>query len=91
MRRWLTTQKRKVLKYINEMEEGEFRKRIQFMYGGRLRRIKFLYNGKNVESVLDRLPTAKIIEKTEEGFVITAEVFGDGGDMWIRSHGNRLN
>lgn len=76
--------------YKDRFEEGEFRKRIQFMYGGRLRRIKFLYKGKNVESVLDRLPTAKIIEKTEEGFVITAEVFGDGIDMWVRSQGDMV-
>lgn len=76
--------------YKDRFEEGEFRKRIQFMFGGRLRRIKFLYKGKNVESVLDRLPTAKIIEKTEEGFVITAEVFGDGVDMWVRSQGDMV-
>lgn len=73
--------------YRDRFEEGEFRKRIQFMYGGKLRRIKFLYKGVNPEAVLDRLPTAKIFEKTDEGYVITAEVFGDGVDMWIRSQG----
>jgi hypothetical protein len=57
------------------------------MYGGRLRNIKFRYTGKNVEAVLDRLPTAKILEKDDSGYVITAEVFGDGIDMWIRSQG----
>lgn len=71
--------------YRDRFEEGEFRKRIQFMYGGKLRRIKFLYTGVNPEAVLDRLPTAKIIEKTDKGYVITAEVFGDGVDMWVRS------
>ncbi|MCM1480597.1 MAG: WYL domain-containing protein, partial [Muribaculaceae bacterium] len=74
--------------YRDRFEEGEFRKRIQFMYGGRLRRIKFLYKGVNPEAVLDRLPTAKVIEETDEGFVITAEVFGDGVDMWVRSQGD---
>ncbi|MCM1022638.1 MAG: WYL domain-containing protein [Prevotella sp.] len=74
--------------YSDRFEEGEFRKRIQFMYGGRLRRIKFLYKGVNPEPVLDRLPTAKVIEKTDKGFVITAKVFGDGVDMWIRSQGD---
>ncbi len=73
--------------YRDRFEEGEFRKRIQFMYGGKLRRIKFLYRGVNPEAVLDRLPTAKIIEKTNKGYFITAEVFGDGVDMWIRSQG----
>ena len=44
--------------YSSRFEEGEFRKRIQFMYGGKLQRVKFKYTGDNVESVLDRLPTA---------------------------------
>ena len=61
------------------------------MYGGKLRRIKFIYKGKNVESVLDRLPTAKILEKNDSGYVISAEVFGDGVDMWVRSQGDMVN
>lgn len=73
--------------YSDRFEEGEFRKRIQFMYGGKLRRIKFLYKGKNIEAVLDRLPTAKVIGENDSGYVITAEVFGDGVDMWVRSQG----
>lgn len=73
--------------YRDRFEEGEFRKRIQFMYGGRLRRIKFIYKGRNVDAILDRLPTAKIIEHNDGGYIITAEVFGDGVDMWIRSQG----
>lgn len=71
--------------YKDRFEEGEFRKRIQFMYGGRLRKIKFIYKGKNVDAVLDRLPTAKILEKVSDGYIISAEVFGDGVDMWVRS------
>ncbi len=76
--------------YRDRFEDGEFRKRIQFMYGGKLRRIKFLYRGGNPEAVLDRLPTAKVIEKNNDGYVITAEVFGDGVEMWIRSQGDRV-
>ena len=74
--------------YKDRFEEGEFRKRIQFMYGGKLRRIKFRYTGRNVEAVLDRLPTAKILEKDDAGYLLTAEVFGDGIDMWVRSQGD---
>ena len=73
--------------YKDRFEEGEFRKRIQFMVGGRLRRIKFWYKGQAVEAILDRLPTAKIIRETEQGLLIEAEVFGDGVDMWLRSQG----
>lgn len=79
-----------VVPYKDRFEEGEFRKRIQFMYGGRLRHIRFLYTGKNVEAVLDRLPTAKILQHDDEGYLLTAEVFGDGIDMWIRSQGEQI-
>ena len=43
-----------------------------------------------MEAILDRLPTAHIIRKDENGILITAEVFGDGVDMWIRSQGNMI-
>lgn len=76
--------------YKNKFEEGEFRKRVQFMYGGKLRVIRFKYKGKNPEAVLDRLPTSKIIAQDEDGYTITAEVFGDGVDMWIRSQGDLI-
>lgn len=76
--------------YRERFEEGEFRKRIQFMYGGKLRRIKILYKGVNPEYILDRLPTARIVKKNDKGFIITAEVFGDGVDMWIRSQGDLI-
>lgn len=73
--------------YRDRFEEGEFRKRIQFMYGGKLRSIRFVYKGCSVEAVLDRLPTAQIIAKRPDGYLISAEVFGDGVDMWLRSQG----
>ena len=76
--------------YQNRFEEGEFRKRVQFMYGGKLQKIKFYYKGPNIEAVLDRLPTAKILKQDEKGFLITAEVFGAGIEMWIRSQGEMV-
>lgn len=77
-----------IMPYQNRFEEGEFRKRVQFMYGGKLQKIKFWFHGDSVEAVLDRLPTAKIIEQGEKGYLITAEVFGKGVDMWLRSQGD---
>ena len=76
--------------YEKRFEEGEFRKRIQFMYSGRLQKIKFWYKGKSIEAVLDRLPTAKVIEENEAGYLVSAEVFGDGLDIWLRSHGDAV-
>ncbi len=74
--------------YKDRFEEGEFRKRIQFMYGGKLRKVKFRYTGFSVEAVLDRLPTAQILSEEDGVYTITAEVFGDGIDMWLRSQGD---
>lgn len=76
--------------YKDRFEEGEFRKRIQFMYGGKLRKVKFEYSGYSVEAVLDRFPTAKIISEEDGKYVISAEVFGDGIDMWLRSQGDNI-
>jgi hypothetical protein len=47
--------------------------------------VKFTYSGYSVEAVLDRLPTAKIIEEHDGVYTITAEVFRDGIDMWMKS------
>lgn len=76
--------------YAERFEEGEFRKRIQFMHGGRLRKIKFKYKGNSLDSILDRLPTAEIAGEEKDGVIIKAEVFGDGVDMWIRSQGEKI-
>ena len=73
--------------YSSRFEEGEFRKRIQFMYGGKLQRIKFKYFGSDIDSVLDRLPTAKILKEEKGVYTVSAEVFGKGIDMWLRSQG----
>ena len=60
------------------------------MFGGKLKRVRFKYKGYSIEAILDRLPTAKI-EKEEDGkYIISAEVFGDGIDMWLRSQGRNI-
>lgn len=76
--------------YKDRFNEGEFRKRVQFMYSGPLRKVKFEYTGQSIESVLDRLPTAEIVSKDTEKYVIRAEVYGEGIDMWLRSQGESV-
>lgn len=76
--------------YASRFEEGEFRKRVQFMYGGKLQNLKFKYSGPSIEAVLDRLPTANIVEKCADGWIVTAEVFGKGIEMWLRSQGDYI-
>ena len=73
--------------YRERFEEGEFRKRVQFMYGGRLERIRFRYTGLFLEAVLDRLPTAEVVAQDESGWTLSAEIFGKGIEMWLRSQG----
>ena len=80
--------------YLERFEDGEFRKRVQFMLSGKLRTVKFEYTG-ILEVVQDRLPTAEVIEqsKMEDGtekYIIIAEVYGNGIDMWLRSQGDKV-
>ena len=76
--------------YSSRFEEGEFRKRIQFMYGGKLQKVKFRYIGPDIDAILDRLPTAQILDETDGVYIVSAEVFGKGIDMWIKSQGDSV-
>lgn len=76
--------------YGDRFEEGEFRKRVQFMYGGKLQKVKFKYCGADVDAILDRLPTAKILDEEEGVYTISAETFGKGIEMWFRSQGDLI-
>lgn len=76
--------------YCNRFEEGEFKKRVQFMYGGKLKKVKFRYNGYDIDAILDRLPTAIVKSKDGEGYIVETEVFGEGINMWLRSQGDMV-
>lgn len=66
-------------------EEGEFRKRVQFMQTGRLEHVEFRFWGASLDAMLDRLPNAQIIHQDESGSVLQATVFGRGIKMWLLS------
>lgn len=55
------------------------------MYGGKLRKVKFKYSGLSIENVLDKLPTAKILNEKDGIYTMRAEVYGEGFKMWARS------
>jgi len=76
--------------YTNRFQEGLFRKQVQFMTGGRLRRIKFIYKGSSIEAVLDKIPTAKAKEIDKNIYEIKAEVFGNGIDRWMFGQGDAI-
>lgn len=73
--------------YRDRFKDGEFRKRVQFMYPGVLRRVTFTYSGPSVEAVLDRLPTARILSRKDGIYILNAEAYGKGLDMWLGSQG----
>ena len=57
------------------------------MYGGHLNRVNFTYIGGDIDAILDRLPTAKILSEENGRYQIEAEVYGKGVEMWLRSQG----
>ena len=71
--------------YKDRFEEGEFRKRIPFMYTGKLHKTTFTYTGPDINAVLDRLPTAVAVKQEDGSYLVTAEVYGEKGlAMWLR-------
>ena len=74
--------------YKDRFEEGEFRKRIPFMFTGKLMKKSFVYKGPDIDAVLDRLPTAKATRREDGSWDVTVEVYGELGlEMWMRSQG----
>ena len=84
IRKYRITEEHFHIQYAERFEEGEFRKRVQFMYGGKLQTIKFRYTGPSIEAILDRLPTAEVRENPDGTWDVTAEVFGKGAGMWLK-------
>lgn len=76
--------------YSSRFEEGEFRKRVQFMFPGKLTKIQFKYTGNSVEAITDRLPTARVLLEENNETIIEAEVFGKGILMWLLSQGKMI-
>ncbi len=71
-------------------KEGEYRRRIQFMYGGRLHHLKLLVRDFALEAVCDKLSTAQVTPwgKDDYDYLVEAELFGDGILMWLMGQGD---
>ena len=74
--------------YKDRFNDGEFRKRVQFMYSGELKTVTFEYSGV-LEAILDRFPTSRILKEENGVYTIRAEAYGDGIYMWLRSQGDK--
>ena len=89
MREIKETGERFTIPYKDRFNEGEFRKRVQFMYAGELKTVTFEYSGV-LEAILDRLPTSRILKEENGVYTIRAEAYGDGIYMWLRSQGDKV-
>lgn len=71
-----------------EFDEGNLREKNQFMFPGKTISVRFALSGPSVQAMLDRLPTAKVVEKTGSCSVIETEVDdGRGILMYLLSQG----
>ena len=85
----ITEHRKNEIKNIPDFNEGILRKRSLLMWPGPLRTIRFEFSGPSVQAVLDKLPTAKIIERMEKNkYLIEAETYGNGIKMWLLSQGS---
>lgn len=73
-----------------EFDEGLMRQRSLFMWPGKLRTIRFEFTGLAIQAILDKLPTARVIERNGRTYTVEADVYGDGIEMWILSQGRRI-
>lgn len=76
---------------VPDFDEGMLRKRSLFMWPGKLRTIRFEFTGPSIQAVLDKIPTAKVIERSDGKYLVEAEVYGDGIKMWLLSQGGWVN
>lgn len=77
--------------YSEKFQEQELRNAAPLMWGGELKRLKFWYSGPSLEAVLDRLPTAKVLVEEDGKYFLSAEVIGNGAEMWLKGQGERVN
>lgn len=69
-------------------DEGQLKEKIQYMYPGVYRKIKFEFTGPSVQAILDKMPTAKIIDVQGNKKIIEANVYGRGVNMFLLSQGS---
>lgn len=72
-----------------KFDEGALRESNQFMFPGKKTHIRFAFSGPSVQAVLDRIPTARVIENDHATTIIEADVeYGRGLIMYLLSQGS---
>ena len=77
--------------YAERFQEGDFKNRIQYMFGGEEEHLECIYTGKSIEALLDRLPTAKAEKQADGSWYVKADIQGEGILMWLLSQGSHIN
>jgi len=73
----------------HDFDEGDLREKNQFMFPGENIKIRFEFSGLSLQAILDRLPTAKVVEKNGKTSIVEAEVnYGRGIIMYLLSQGS---
>lgn len=75
---------------LPKFDEAEMRKLSQFMHYGKHRIVKFWHTGLGVQAVLDKLPTAKVVERRKGAYLIEAQTYGEGIIPYLLSQGNKV-
>jgi predicted DNA-binding transcriptional regulator YafY len=76
--------------YKDRFKEGEYKNRVQFMFGGEPQNVEFIYSGPSIEAVLDKLPMSHVDENEDGTYTVHAETFGKGILMWLLSQGSKV-
>lgn len=76
--------------YKDRFKEGEYKNKVQYMWGGEPQQVEFKYYGPSIEAVLDKLPMAEVVEEKEGVYTVKAETFGKGILMWLLSQGSKI-
>lgn len=74
----------------HDFDEGELRSKIQFMFAGEYKKIRFEYTGSYLQVILDKIPTARGIDRVRDRAIIEAETFGTGINMFLLSQGRKV-
>lgn len=71
-----------------KFDEGELRKKSLLMWPGPERKVVFEFTGPSLQAVLDKIPTAKVIDEKDGRHIVEANVYGDGIKMFLLSQGS---
>lgn len=78
------------IEYAKRFNEGDFKAKIHFMFGGGLKRYKFEYTGESIEFIMDKLPNVRILSQNKDKYLMTVETYGNGIEMWFKSQGSKI-